>query len=60
VASNAEEEFVLTFMMMPYERALKLDKFDFLSVELADDLGTPVLRYESKFLSEVHFQHCDS
>ncbi len=42
-AAHDEKELVLVLVMMPHELALEFDELHLLAVELADDLGSPVL-----------------
>ncbi len=50
-----EEELVLVIVMVPDELALKLDQFELLAVQLADDLGAPRVVELGELLREVHF-----
>jgi hypothetical protein len=47
-------------VVMPDEFSTKLDKFDFLAIKCADNLGPPMLMNERQFLSEIDFVHADS
>jgi len=57
--SDTEEQLVLAFVMVPYERPAELHQLHFLPIELADNLGTPVLGNERELLSEVDLVHGD-
>ena len=43
-ALDYPEQFVLVVVLMPDERPQQLDQFHLLAVQLADDLGAPVIR----------------
>ena len=57
---NAKEELVLPLMLMPHKGAAELHDFDFLPVELTNDLGAPVFGDERELLSEVYLVHGES
>jgi hypothetical protein len=48
-----KKHFVFLFVVMPDVFALKLDEFDVLAVQLADDLGGPVVGEGGEFRGEV-------
>ena len=50
-----QEQLFLVLTMMTDELAVKLDQLDLLAVQLADDLGTPVILESRKRLLNVHF-----
>src|SRR2546430_3607790 len=52
-----EKQLVLGVVLMPHELAFDLDELDVAIVELAHDLGAPVLGELPEFLGEVHATH---
>ena len=52
-----QEQLVLIFVMMPDKLALELDEFDLLTVQLADDFGTPVVVKLGELLLDIYFFH---
>ena len=52
-----QEQLVFIFMVMPDELALKLDQFDLLTIQFANDLGIPVVAELGEFLLDIHFFH---
>src|SRR5450755_2222296 len=57
VTVEYQEQLVFSFMPMPDELALKLNQFHMLAVELADDLGRPVILEGSELLRHVYLVH---
>ncbi len=56
-ATQDEKQLVLAVVMMPHELALELDELHFLPIQLADDLGSPVLSNLGKLLCQIYFLH---
>jgi hypothetical protein len=54
---NDQEKLVLMFMVMPDELALKLDQFDLLTIQFANDPGVPVVVELGEFLLDIYFFH---
>jgi Protein of unknown function (DUF3592) len=54
-ARNHVKHFILEFVMMPNELALKLDKFDRDIVGLPDDFGAPMVGEQLEFLGHIDF-----
>jgi hypothetical protein len=52
-AAQDEEQLVLALVVVPDELAFELRELDVLTVELADDPGTPTLRELPELLREV-------
>ena len=52
-----QEELVLVLVVMPDEVALELDDLDLVVVQVADDLGLPVVREERELLEQVDLVH---
>src|SRR5262249_42956169 len=50
-----QEQLVLVLVMVPEELALELDQLDLLAVQLADDLGTPLVLEPGELFADVHF-----
>ena len=56
-AAPNEEKFVFAFVMMPRKDALEFHDFHFLTVQLSDDLWTPMVGESRKFVLKVHLFH---
>lgn len=56
-ATQDKKQLVLVLVMMPHELALELDELHFLPIQLADDLGSPVLSNLGKLLCQIYFLH---
>ncbi len=57
-AGDDQEHFVLVFVMVPVEGALKFDQFDLLAVKFAGDARLPVMVDVGEFFRQVDFVHC--
>jgi hypothetical protein len=56
-AIHNQEELVFVGVMVPNEFPLKLDELDLLAIELADDLGFPLVVKLREFVAKVDLFH---
>src|SRR5713226_10555254 len=52
-----QEKLVFVIVVVPNERPLKFDELDLLAVQLAHDLGTPVLPERTKLINKIDLFH---
>ena len=52
-----EEEFIFAFVVMPRKDALELHNFDFLTIQLPNDLWAPMFGEGRKFLLKIYLFH---
>ena len=50
-----EKQLIVPFVLMPHELALELDELHFLSVQLADNFGPPILPIWDSFSARFTF-----